>query len=258
MFAVLSTSEQYLQEAVNQIAIKAGKPASEITVALAIENDPFSQDIRAGVLDDVNRHGMTVVIDDKLPRDLSDMTSTLVKVKALKPDLLVVSGHSKGAALSVRQMKDLGVSVNMLAMTHCESAKLHDKEKFGNLADYALCAAQWSPSVSSEGTVFGTAANYSAIFNKEYGYVPPYQAAESTAAVIVMADAITRANSLDKDAVRDTLAATDLSTFYGQIKFSEAGNNIAKPMILRQLIDGKYYVVAPANVAEAELVYPRP
>ena len=258
MFAVLSTSEQYLQEAVNQIAIKAGKPASEITVALAIENDPFSQDIRAGVLDDVNRHGMTVVIDDKLPRDLSDMTSTLVKVKALKPDLLVVSGHSKGAALSVRQMKDLGVSVNMLAMTHCESAKLHDKEKFGNLADYALCAAQWSPSVSSEGTVFGTAGNYSAIFNKEYGYVPPYQAAESSAAVIVMADAITRANSLDKDAVRDTLAATDLSTFYGQIKFSEAGNNIAKPMILRQLIDGKYYVVAPANVAEAELVYPRP
>jgi branched-chain amino acid transport system substrate-binding protein len=49
-----------------------------------------------------------------------------------------------------------------------------------------------------------------------------------------------------------------LSTFYGQVRFSEAGNNIAKPMILRQLIDGKYYVVAPANVAEAELVYPRP
>jgi branched-chain amino acid transport system substrate-binding protein len=106
--------------------------------------------------------------------------------------------------------------------------------------------------------LFGTAGNYSAIFNKEYGYVPPYQAAESTAAVQVMADAITRANSLDKDAVRDALAATDLSTFYGQIRFSEAGNNIAKPMILRQLIDGKYYVVAPANVAEAELVYPRP
>jgi branched-chain amino acid transport system substrate-binding protein len=258
MFAVLSTSEQYLQEAVNQIAIKAGKPASEITVALAIENDPFSQDIRAGVLDDVNRHGMKVVIDDKLPRDLSDMTSTLVKVKALKPDLLVVSGHSKGAALAVRQMNDLGASVNMLAMTHCESAKLHDTEKFGTLPNHALCAAQWSPSVSSTGAVFGSAKNYSTIFEDTYGYVPPYQAAESTAAVIVMADAITRANSFDKDAVRDALAATDLSTFYGQIKFSEAGNNIAKPMILRQLIDGKYYVVAPGNVAEAELIYPRP
>ena len=258
MFAVLSTSEQYLQEAVNQIAEKAGKPASEITVALAMENDPFSQDIRAGVLDDVKRHGMKVVIDDKLPRDLSDMTSTLVKVKALKPDLLVLSGHSKGAALVVRQMNDLGVHVKMLAMTHCESAKLHDKEKFGNLADYALCAAQWAPSVTSEGAMFGSAANYSAIFESEYGYVPPYQAAESTAAVLVMADALTRADSLDKDAVRDALAATDMATFYGRVKFSEAGNNIAKPMLLRQLIDGKYKVVAPANVAETDLVYPRP
>ena len=258
MFAVLSTSEQYLQEAVNQIAEHAGKPASEITVALAMENDPFSQDIRAGVMDDVKRHGMKIVIDDKLPRDLSDMTSTLVKVKALKPDLLVVSGHSKGAALVVRQMNDLGVYVKMLALTHCESAKLHDTEKFGNLADYTLCAAQWAPSVTSEGAMFGTAGNYSAIFESEYGYVPPYQAAESTAAVLVMADALTRAGSLDKDAVRDALAATDMSTFYGQIKFSEAGNNIAKPMLLRQLIDGKYYVVAPANVADTALVYPRP
>jgi len=258
MFAVLSTSEQYLQEAVNQIAEKAGKPASEITVALAIENDPFSQDIRAGVIDDVKRHGMQIVIDDKLPRDLSDMTSTLVKVKALKPDLLVLSGHSKGAALVVRQMNDLGVHVKMLAMTHCESAKLDDKEKFGNLADYALCAAQWAPTVTSEGLTFGTASNYTQIFVDEYGYTPPYQAAESTAAVLVMADALSRAGSLDKDAVRDALAATDMSTFYGKVKFSEAGNNIAKPMLLRQLIDGKYYVVAPANVAETDLVYPRP
>jgi branched-chain amino acid transport system substrate-binding protein len=155
-------------------------------------------------------------------------------------------------------MDELGVSVNMLAMTHCESAKLHDKEKFGNLADYALCAAQWAPSVASEGAVFGTAGNYSAIFDTEYGYVPPYQAAESSAAVIVMADAITRAGSLDRDAVRDALAATDLSTFYGKVKFSAAGNNIAKPMVLRQLIDGKYYVVAPGDVAEVEIVYPRP
>ena len=257
MFAVLSTSEQYLQEAVNLIAAYAGKPASEITVALAMENDPFSQDIRAGVIDDVKRHGMKIVIDDKLPRDLSDMTSTLVKVKALKPDLLVLSGHSKGAALVVRQMNDLGVSVKMLAITHCESAKLHDKEKFGNLADYVLCAAQWAPSVTSEGAMFGSASNYSQIFVDEYGYVPPYQAAESTAAVLVMADAFTRAGSLDKDAVRDALATTDMSTFYGDIRFSEAGNNIAKPMLLRQLIDGEYYVVAPSNVATTNLVYPR-
>ena len=43
---------------------------------------------------------LAVVIDDKLPPELSDMSSTLTKVKALKPDIFVVSGHAKGAMLA--------------------------------------------------------------------------------------------------------------------------------------------------------------
>ena len=54
-------------------------------------------------------------------------------------------------------------------------------------------------------------------------------------------DAFERANSFDRDKVRDALAATDMNTFYGPIKFSEAGNNIAKPMFYRQITaDGSY------------------
>ena len=102
LFAVLSTSEQYLQEAINlaaQTAESQGRSASSVKVAVAVENDPFSLDIRAGILDDAKRHGMKVVVDDKLPRELSDMSATLTKVKALKPDVLVVSGHSKGGRI---------------------------------------------------------------------------------------------------------------------------------------------------------------
>ena len=54
LFAVLSTSEQYLASAVTLAAEKAaesGKKASDVRVAIAVENDPFSLDIRAGVLD---------------------------------------------------------------------------------------------------------------------------------------------------------------------------------------------------------------
>lgn len=126
LFAVLSTSEQYLPESINlaaEQAKKAGKKPSSVKVAIAVENDPFSMDIRAGVLEDAKRHGMKVVIDDKLPRELTDMTVTLTKVKALKPDVLVVSGHSKGAVLVVRQMAQMRVDVPMLAITHCEAAE---------------------------------------------------------------------------------------------------------------------------------------
>ena len=105
IFAVLSTSDYYLREAVNlaaEVAVKQGRKPSSLKVAIAIENDPFSQDIRDGVMEDAKKHGMKIVINDLLPPELNDMTATLTKVKALKPDLLVVSGHSKGAPLVVR------------------------------------------------------------------------------------------------------------------------------------------------------------
>jgi branched-chain amino acid transport system substrate-binding protein len=46
-------------------------------------------------------------------------------------------------------------------------------------------------------------------------------------------------------------------TFYGAIKFSAAGNNIAKPMVLRQIQNGKYNVVAPSEFASHKLNWPR-
>ena len=58
--------------------------------------------------------------------------------------------------------------------------------------------------------------------------------------------------------VRQALAETDLMTFYGQIKFSEAGNNVAKPMVLWQIQDGEYNVVAPPDFASHKLEWPRP
>ena len=55
MFAVLSTSEQYLASAIAlaaEVAEKQGKKPSDIKIAMAFENDPFSLDVRAGVVDD--------------------------------------------------------------------------------------------------------------------------------------------------------------------------------------------------------------
>lgn len=262
LFAVLSTSEQYLASAVTLAAEKAkeaGKDVSSIKVAIAVENDPFSLDIRAGVLEDAKKAGMQVVIDEKLPRDLSDMTAILTKVKLLKPDLLIVSGHSKGAATAVRQVGEQKISVPMFAITHCEAANVTGN--FGKFADDVLCATQWSETLSYEDAIFGTAANYEKEFKMAYPEYKdkkvPYQTAQATAAVLVYKDAFERAGSLDKDKVRDAIAATDMKTFYGGIKFSENGNNIAKPMVLRQIQNGEYNVVAPAAFASHKVNFPR-
>jgi len=262
LFAVLSTSEQYLASAITlaaEQAEKEGKTAADVKVAIAVENDPFSLDIRAGVMEDAEKLGMEIIIDEKLPRDLSDMSSILTKVKLLKPDVLVVSGHSKGAATAVRQIGEMKISVPMIAITHCEAADVTGN--FGEFANDILCSTQWAETLTYEDELFGSAANYDTEFKAafpEYAdKTVPYQVAQASAAVYVFADAFERAGTLDKEAVRDAIAATELSTFYGDIKFAEEGNNIAKPMVLRQIQDGEYNVVAPSAFASDELNWPR-
>lgn len=250
LFAVLSTTDEYLKSAV-QLAAEVAEDPAKVRVAAAFENDPFSLDVRDGVRADVARLGMTLVIDDKLPPELSDMSATLTKVKALTPDLLLVSGHDKGAALAIRQVDEMQVRVPLLALTHCDSAQII--KKFGAAAEGALCSAQWAAALKYRDDLFGWASDYARDFEETYGYAPPYQAAESSAAVMVFADAFERAQSFDPAAVRDALSATDMETFYGPIRFDETGKNIAKPTILFQVQDGAFRVVAPTDKAEVPL-----
>ena len=252
LFAVLSTSEQYLRTAVALAAEQAeadGRDPADLKVAMAFENDPFSLDVREGVLEDVNKFGMEVVVDDKLPRDLADMSATLTKVRALKPDVLVVSGHAKGAATLARQVGEMNIEAPMIALTHCESADIVGK--FGDAVNDFFCPTQWAETLTYSDEYFGSAADYDAAFKEmfpDYETVP-YQAAQASAAVLVWKDAFERANTFDVETVRQAIADTEMDTFYGGIKFAPEGNNIAKPMVLRQIQDGQYHVVAPTEWA---------
>ncbi|HSD91697.1 MAG TPA: ABC transporter substrate-binding protein [Methyloceanibacter sp.] len=94
-------------------------------------------------------------------------------------------------------------------------------------------------------------------FERTHDYEAPEEAAQAAAAVHVFADAFGRARSLEAETVRDAIAATELQTFYGPIKFDAAGRNLAKSMALTQIQDGKYVVVAPTPLAAGTPVQPR-
>jgi branched-chain amino acid transport system substrate-binding protein len=258
-FAVLATSDQYLASAVDLLAEKAqeaGKDPKSLRIALAMGDDNFSQDVRAGIVEAAKKYGMQLTIDDKLPDAFSDMSASLTKVKALKPDALFVSGHEKGALTAARQIAELRVDVPMVAMTHCDSADIIGQ--VGDKAEYTLCASQWASSLTYADHWFGSAGDYSKTFSAKFGHEPPYQAAESSASVLAFADAFARAGSLDPQKVRDAIAATDIQTFYGPIHFDATGKNVAKSTIMLQVVKGQYKVVAPTKWATDKVIYPRP
>jgi branched-chain amino acid transport system substrate-binding protein len=259
LFAVLAPANLYLDVAIRTaVELNGGKG---VNIAMAFEQDAFSQDVRLGIVDAAEDTGSKIVIDDKLPKELNDMAATLAKVKAVKPDVLVVSGHTKGALTAIRQIAEMKVDVPMLAMTHCDAAKL--SKQHGKNAQYALCASQWHKTLTYKDDFFTDGMTYDADFTKMFDYAPPYQAAESSAALLVFKDAFERANSFDQKKVRDALAATDMQTFYGNIKFAPGGQNVSKPMVLFQVIcdsSGKCEnkVVAPLKWASAKLIHPVP
>jgi len=142
----------------------------------------------------------------------------------------------------------------MIAMTHCEAAKV--QEKFPNASTGFLCPTQWVETLSKSDSMFGSASDWNEGFKADYpSYTSvPYQSAQASAAVYVFKEAFEAANSFDKDALRDAIAAVEMETFYGDIKFSENGNNIAKPMFMRQIgADGSYTLVETF----ADMSYPR-
>lgn len=260
LFTVLSTSDQYFASTVSlaaEIVTKYGKRTSDMKIAMAFENDPASLSTRAGVIDYVKKYAMKIVVDDRLPPDLGDMSSTLEKVRTMKPDLLLVSGHSTGATTAARQIENMKIDVPIIAVTHCESAELISQFAFA--VNGFLCPTQWSETLSYHDDLFGSAADYAKLFKARYpsyGSVPN-QSAQASAAVMVWKDAFQRAASFDPETLRNAIARADMKTFYGSVRFSGDGNNTAKPMVVRQIQNGRFKTVAPAKWAPHPVQWPR-
>ena len=259
-FGIVATSEKYLAPVIDMaadIAKKAGKNTSSVRIAMIYQDDAFSLDVRQGVVEQTKKYGMQVVTDDRMPKDLNDITSFFTKVKALQPDVLLISGHEKGAATAARQMGEFKTSVPLIGVTHCEAAKIVND--FPKIAEGIVCPTQWDETMKASDPLFGSAAEYNKAIVAEYPEykVVPYQTAQASAAVYVWADAFKRAQSLDTEKIRDALTKTDLTTFYGGVKFAEDGSNPGKEIVMRQIQGGKYLVVSPAEVAVAPLIYPR-
>ena len=91
--------------------------------------------------------------------------------------MLLISGQEKGALTAVSQMKAMKVDVPILAMTHCDAARL--AESLGEAAEHVLCPKR---SVGFKDALFGAAADFARYFEQIYSYEAPSQAAQSAAA----------------------------------------------------------------------------
>jgi branched-chain amino acid transport system substrate-binding protein len=105
------------------------------------------------------------------------------------------------------------------------------------------------------GYIFKNTATFVKDFKKKFGYDPDYHNASAIADIAVYKDAIERAGSLDREKVRNAIAATNLSTIYGKVTFMDNGQINGTSVVL-QILNGEVVQVFP-NAAHAA-VYPIP
>ena len=77
------------------------------------------------------------------------------------------------------------------------------------------------------------------------------------ACVQILAAAVTRAGSIDREKIRDAIAATDMSTVIGPVKFRPDGTGIVQSVFV-QWINGKQELIWPKASATAAFAYPAP
>ncbi|GAC1638792.1 MAG: amino acid ABC transporter substrate-binding protein [Herpetosiphon sp.] len=257
-FGVLSPAKNYLRGIVD--LVRERDPGAK-TVAILGENEAFSKEVADGVAEYAKQKGFEVVYNELYPSNTQDVSSLLTAIKGKSPDLLLGSGHLQDSLLIVKQAKDLNLTPKAMGFSVGPSSPEFRANLKGN-ADYVYGATQWTAALKYNGDDdWKTPEAFSKAFIAKFpAYtVVPYQAADATAALLAFERAIQKAGSLDHKAVRESLAALDIQTFFGQIKFDQRGVNIYKPMVVEQLqTDGKKYTVFPANVAEKPAAYPMP
>jgi branched-chain amino acid transport system substrate-binding protein len=254
IFGVLNTVDQYTEGMLKMAADQNPKPQ---TVALINENALFPQLGIDAAAKQAEGLGLKVVYKEKYPTGIKDLSSMLADARAKQPDVVIAGGYTADMILLTRQASEMGLQPKVFGFLLGPTlpgfvSSLHEA------AEGLLEPVQWAASMGWKDEIFGwTAGEFAELFHKEFGYEPDYHPPQSAAAIEVYQRALEKAGSLDPKKVRDAIAATDLMTFYGPIKFDQRGVNIGKSMAVVQIQNGKPQVVYPASAATAKLVYPR-
>lgn len=198
--------------------------------------------------------GLEVVYSDFYPVGTLDHASALSKIKAAAPQWIFITGYTQDLILARKQMGDIKLVAPIVTMVTGPSYR-EFIEGLGAQADGVTSASWWHHTLTYKSDdVFGSTEAFYKEFLALEKKDPDYVHASSAAALVVLQKAIEKAGTTDKAKVRDALAATDLTTFYGPVKFSANGMNGGRELPIIQVQGGKVVPLFPAAIKAGTLI----
>jgi branched-chain amino acid transport system substrate-binding protein len=181
--------------------------------------------------------GGTIVAEQKYTEGDKDFRAQLTAIKARQPDAIAATGYYTEAALICRQARDLAIDVPIFGGDGWEAPQLIE------LGGPAVEGAYYSTHYSAESPAPEVQAFIRKFRARYDGQTPDAVAALGYDAMMLLADAITRAGTTAGPRVRDALAATkDFPGITGRTTI-DADRNTSKPAIILTVKDGRMQFV---------------
>jgi branched-chain amino acid transport system substrate-binding protein len=185
------------------------------------------------------------------PREMKDFSPLIMAAKAEGSEILLTGPTTPEGITMTKQMKELDYNPKFYF-----AYRAPDPMAWGNAlgkdGDYVVLGPGWCYGLKIPG-VKELNESHMKKFNRPADVItgPAY------ACVQALANAIEKAGTLDREKIRDALAAVNMVTVIGPLKFRPDGTGVVVYFGV-QWQKGKQEVVFPKEYATAPLVYPMP
>ena len=200
--------------------------------------------------------GLEMIADIPYSFKTADLSTEVGKLKAAKPDIICPTGYTGDMALFARTLKEMKVNCKaVVGLTAGGMSWDYFAKEVGDAAEYLMNGTNGTNPIHPRNLANAKKWRWSGQYAMDdAGY--PYMT------VFTLKDALERAGSLDKKAIRDALAATKLYDHTlvtdKPIVFDETGQNINAFPPVSQIQKGKVVWVWPKQYSTGKPIFPVP
>jgi len=233
--------------------LNASIPEGERPTKVAIFQETTDWGIELGNLwkENAPKYGYEVVVYETYTPRTEDMSAMILKAKEAGAETLLTVPAPPDGITMVKQMVELGWTPKFALMIRAPE-NVTWAETLGKNGDYFTIFPGWHHAENFPGV-----AELNAKYQAQFGRPADLLTGPAYACVQIAAAAIEKAGTLDREAIRDAIAATNMTTVVGPVTFNTDGTgNVLNPLIQWQ--NGKQELVWPPEHASAKLVYPAP
>ncbi|TRO49702.1 hypothetical protein E2P63_08025 [Candidatus Bathyarchaeota archaeon] len=229
-----------------------------LRLAILYRDDAFGRGVVADSKATINAENLPidVVIERSYPTDTISFQADLTAIQEAKPDAVYVVDFIANTAEIIKEgQEDVGLNTVYIAVECCEDPAFYTL--LGPYGHEQLLESKFAP-YAGPPFYLESISTYVANYQAEYNTLPGMMGADTYDAFYIAADAIERAGTLDKAAVRDAIESCSLDqmlimTETGKIEFSTGANyhEIAPITFIEQLIWNN-----DVNECRSVIVYP--